>query len=226
MPPPLVLAAGRAILHDGASVGLRTYPLYEYVLAHYRPIATGDMIWLDRSGPARSAEDIAVLTEAMSPRDLQRLPGALGRTGIERLEDVDAADSVALGDLIEHVQEQPTEDGWLEIRGDDPQVVYHLERADWIGASHGILVFDFDCRGRKRPLHELQVFWASQAVGMNETDSLRFMARPGRVVVPLDVAPSWYLGKPTQVRIDLNSPSCEAWRVDSPRLHARASSAP
>jgi hypothetical protein len=222
-PPSLALADSLTVRHDGGVLGLRANTLFRFVIENYSPLEDSGAVWMryDPSGPQiRDEAQFQLLDRAFMQRGLGNIPSSWGLAwsaladkttgevlldpGIARLNDVAQRD-----------------DGAYVITGADPYIVIPVPNSI-DGANWGLLVFDFACDTNQDV--PLQVFWTNEAgYSFTETASFQFKAQPGRVVVPLDIAPRWVIGgKASQIRIDLVDPSaCSSWSVTNIRLTQR-----
>ncbi len=231
-PPRLVLAHSDTIRrHDGGSVSLRANLLYRYVLENYRPVESGSAIWLIRSDkreadPAGGVSDaeLKLLVRAFAQQEQGFLPSVWGNAWNNLIDDLDPLLEIDLsGPTLYNIRQEP--DGMLISTNRDPQFIVDIAKMNVSGSQAGLLVFDFECVGQKKPA-PLQVFWRNERVPyFSEEHSARFQGRNGRLVVPLDSSPSWVLGGDVQyLRFDLADPSaCDAWRITNAALTQRAS---
>ena len=222
-PPALALADSHSIRHDGGVLGLRANALFRFVVENYTPIEDSGAVWMrydPNAGRMLDEAQFQLLDRAFMQRELGGIPSAWGlawnaladKTVGEVLLDPGTA---LLNDVVRK------DDGAFVGTGDDPFILMSAP-AGVDGARWGLLVFDFAC-GANREV-SLEVFWANEAVpNPTQTASFQFRAQPGRVVVPLDIAPRWVLGGDASlVRIDLADPAaCPFWSVSAARLTQR-----
>lgn len=226
-PPLLALADSNSIRHDGGVLGLRANTLFRFVVENYQPVEDSGAIWM-RYAPGgamdRDETYFALLDRAFMQSNLGSIPSAWGLSwnvladktrGEVRLENTNEI----LHDMVR------VPDGGFVVTGLDPYVLMTvppgIDSSRW-----GLLIFDFACSAGREAT--LEVFWANQFVPeLTPKASLRFVARPGRVIVPLDFAPRWIRGGDvSHVRIDLvDSVICPGWAVSDVFLTSRATDA-
>ncbi|MBD2019958.1 hypothetical protein H6F43_07120 [Leptolyngbya sp. FACHB-36] len=225
-PPPVVLVAAEAILHDGAALPLRAHLLYRYVTDRYVPIAVGEQVYLVRpdrverlnsrlSGAtkpvtvgATPADRLRLLDQAFRTKDLKKLPRSWGqsfeslRSELHPVATIDGAVNPVM-----HSVEKTGETSY-RITGSDPYLIFDITNLSLNGDRAGVLAFDFSCQPQ-RAVPTLEVYWSSQSIGGPDEEAVvRFSARRGKVLVPLDAAPRWLLAKGIQtLRIDIADPA-------------------
>lgn len=227
-PPTLALAASRTIHHDGGVLGLRNNPLFRFVIGNYHPVEAEDTVWMlhvSRSAIPQdrvTASDLDILDRAFSQRDLRFIPTLWGETW-DQLESktfgrVDLNTSAA--DLQDVTLD---ESGAFISDGENPGIDVVLP-SEVDSSAYGLLVFDVVCIGSSR--FPLQVFWTNAVTpDFSEAASTKFIARSGRVVVPLDIYPRWVLGElATSIRISLaDASACRSWQISNAFLTQRGS---
>lgn len=228
-PPGLALAASETIRHDGGSLSLRAHPLYRYVLDNYRPVESEGAIWLVRRPEqerALSAEntdaELDLLMRAFAQRELGPLPSVWGEAWNNLVDDIGPLHEIDLrSPVLSNIRQEPN--GALISTNHDPYLVVDIARMGLSGSEAGLLVFDFECNGQKKPA-SLQVFWTNERMPQfSEGASVKFKGRDGRLVVPLDSSPAWVLGGRVQkLRFDLDDwKACDSWRISNAALTQR-----
>lgn len=111
-----------------------------------------------------------------------------------------------------------------KVVGQDPFLVYDLSGLNVSGRDAGLLKFDFVCHGETTTPPRIQVFW--WADGQTEPmsgNTVRFTAKNGTVIVPLDSLPRWHLREQLLgLRLDLDNPlGCEAVEFNEISLNRR-----
>jgi hypothetical protein len=111
------------------------------------------------------------------------------------------------------------------VTGPDPHVTIQLARP-LAGTDAGMATFRFECvEGTPTPSrsgHRLRLYWNSSEFGMSELTMVEFQASRGALIVPVDQQPRWLQSKAiTQVRFDLESSGCTAFRLSDAALMAR-----
>ncbi|MER3476278.1 MAG: hypothetical protein C4287_06575 [Leptolyngbya sp. ERB_1_2] len=96
-------------------------------------------------------------------------------------------------------------DGAYRVTGNDPFIVYDVGDLKLNGKAAGILVFDFSAFNRNKS-SRLAVYWSSRSTGdQSEKTAVRFSARNGKAIVPLDTAPRWLLAEGIKtIRVDVD----------------------
>jgi hypothetical protein len=162
----------------------------------------------------------ALFEQALSKRDLEKLPVSWGRSEQTLSDNM----KVVVSDMG-----QPTAhdlrllQGRYAVSGPDPQVTYDVSQFGLSGRSAGILRLEFSCFGKTAD-PRLQVFWwGDDRNGPVEHVSIKFTADDGVMLVPLDANPRWaMLGNVKGLRVDLdNRDACSAIGVGTVSLHER-----
>jgi hypothetical protein len=222
-PPLLALADFHNKRHDGGVLGLRAHYLFRFVIENYMPLENSGAVWM-RYNPdemkGQSEENLQLLDRAFMQRSLGLIPSSWGLAW-KNLENKTKGQVLLDSKKAFFHDTSITESRALRITGQDPYLIFPVpEGVD--SAQWGLLVFDFNCDIDKEV--SMQVFWTNEGTAkFTEKASLRFKARSGRVVVPLDIAPRWILGgKSTHIRIDLDDKGlCSKWSISRPFLTQR-----
>ena len=240
-PPPIVLASADNILFDGGTASLRTHLLYRYVVEHYIPVKIEKFIYLVRpdrwqrlaaqaSGntatikPLEQDEKLKLLDQVFRVVDLQKIPRVWGESFKSlkpALRVVQAVDAATIAEL--HAVKNIGQNTY-QIAGKDPFIVFDVEKLNLNGRAAGILTFDFSNDSQHKPVI-LEVYWGSRSTGTpSENTVVRFSAKQGKVVVPLDAAPRWLLAEGIKtIRVDLADPvPCSTFSISNVTLSQRA----
>lgn len=170
----------------------------------------------------RQQLSVALMENAFAVADLRKIPVAWGRSYYSLSKRMDQATNLDMSAAELHDLRR---DGTnLTVAGQDPFFWFDLQSHNFSGASVDLLAFDFSCVGEQSS-PRLQVFWWGDGqTGAEERRSLRLTAENGKLIVPLDVHPSWgALNNVKGLRVDLDSPgACRAMTFGSVALHRRA----
>ena len=198
--PPAVLAEADNMVFDGGPPGLRAPLLYRFVLQRYVPVEQGGLVWLVRPerlprlglpvrepGAAR-AEDFAILDRAFRQADLGSLPLAWGRS------------YEVLRAKMRHIAAlAPDRADAARAGGPDgkrSQFTYDVSSLRLSGQSAGLLSFVFEGDCGTNDSYFLEIRWTTRAApDMDDAMKVSFKAERGRLIVPLDAAPRWFLAK-------------------------------
>ncbi len=235
-PPPLVLLQADSLQHDGRSVAVRTHLLYRWVLNHYVPVKMEGLIFgvrpdrLTRLGVNYSRavalatnrnEQLRLWDSAFRLLALDQLPVSWGYSTARLGAMAWLVKTLSLeGAELHSLAKQPGNE--YLVTGSDPFVAMNLDAENLSGAKTGLLFFDFSCSNPKaRPL--LEIYWSADGIKFNEDSVVRFHARNGRLIVPLDTMPRWLLAQKIDgLRIDLADGSqCQSIRIDKLSLQQR-----
>ena len=214
-PPPIALVStDRTYLLDGASLPLGSHLLYRYVVEQYIPVKLDDLIFLirpDRLAPLKAqletslkaksvllgttpATQLQLLDQAFQIQDLRKVPRSWGQSfnalkaDLQPVKQLSEDSNPALCSLEKVGQTS------YRITGPNPQVNFNLSDLNLKGRDAGILTFDFSSDQNAAAV--LEGRWSSESIGSSEGNAvIRFSAKKGKVVVPLDTAPRWFLAK-------------------------------
>lgn len=225
-PPPLVWI-GPAIRHDGGPASLRAYRIYRWLMEqdyrYYEEAGLQFLVrpdrYLEMALPRLLDRGLAGLSRVFHLGELQSIPIAWGRN-LPGLRDRFAAGDVAFHPLPEQSHSiSVTGDGWLEITGGDPFVVWRLQPAI-SGAAFDFLTLRLKCQGAPRTPFRGQVFWAERGGHFSEEKSFRFNAAQGELLLPLGSDPKWLkAGVIERIRLDLDQfGQCKKFRVENVEL--------
>lgn len=234
--PRLALLEGQNIIHDGGGLALRNHYLYRFIIEYYEPFEIdGFIIGLSKEAIERgdwegisipdSIQRAELFEKAFSRKrvDYRKLPVAWGQS-IEslsaRMEEVIDTENFKMSG-VHHIEIKNKK--VFNVTGHDPFIIFDLSDSKVPGDSAGILTFDFKCRSQR---HEpkIQIFWwGDDQTGASEENSLFFNAYSGKLIVPLDAAPRWYLlNQVNGLRIDLhNAQACQSFSIENMSLNKR-----
>jgi hypothetical protein len=227
--PPLVLLEAENIIFTGATLPMRAYWIYDYLLAEYTPFADEHgRIWMIRHGEedrlsgtpyslGTIAEQAALLQNALVRRNLGGWPASWGRS----LGSLASAlgppiDLLASGGLrVTHDLKPSGEASWI-VTGPKPILVLDIPA----GGKGDMLYISTvrDVQGSP-----LELFWANNLVPkFASAHSFRFDAGSSTYLVPLSAAPSWALADDLyQLRIDLPEGTTQEVQFIALSLHSR-----
>lgn len=242
---PAILLSADNIVQDGGPSSLRSNLVYREVLLSqgYRLATIGDQVWMVRDdrlarlapGPAtsvmdmRSVEALGVLDPIYRRQDLMGVPASWGRSAatldktlaapVSRIEAGRPASSKGVrGDGA----------GSYAILGTDPYVRFDISGSAVSGRAAGVLSFDFSCDApMAAPV--VAVRWATPATGESAMNLLTFRAHQGRLIVPVDSAPSWLLAEridSLRLGIDGDSAGCANFSIRNLEMRARNAASP
>lgn len=237
--PPAMLLSADNIVHDGGPSSLRSNLLYREVMLTkgYKLVSIDKQIWLiraDRVGRLTAAPPVvaidldspaalAVLEPIYHLKNLESVPASWGRsekslergmTPVMRIpsESPDSMNAVrALGG------------GSYAITGEDPHVRFALPGPRPSGRQVGLLSFDFSCASRQA-IPMIGLYWSAPGQPEGAPTFMTFRGRQGRLIVPVDSAPSWLLAKHIDtVRFDVDGgvEGCETFSIRNVALLAR-----
>lgn len=201
--------------------------------------ADGSVIWLDGGGftppdilsgniinvivsPNIYQEYVASLFHrAFAVSDFQKIPISWGRS--EKSLRAKMTMLVSLTGLSPATFHVSSFNGSYKIEGDDPQLIFDISTLGVSGRNSGLLKFDFNCI-EKTSESRMQIFWwGDERDGPFEASSVRFTAKNGTLIVPLDASPWWVgLRQVKGLRFDLdNASACRAFSVENISLYQR-----
>jgi hypothetical protein len=236
-PPPVVLAMAENQTHDGITVAYRSHLLYRYLVMHYVPVEINGLIYLvrpdrlTRRGYVEDAQEAGKTESRLKLVDtvfrmgfIEELPVSWGRSLKSLKNEMRLVKSVPTGSspLLHSVRDNGV--GYYRIDGPNPSITFDVSEWKLNGRDAGILTFDFTCKdASKKP--SLGVYWSSKTTGPSEATVVRFNARMGALVVPLDAAPRWLLAEGINtLRFDIADPApCAAFSIVNVRLWQRTS---
>lgn len=242
-PPPLVLASANNLLFDGGTAALRAHLLYRYVAERYTPIAVDKFIYLVRPDRLErlktrlamvatstievgETQDVRLklLDQVFLVDDLQKIPRAWGlsfETLRATLRLVKTLDLTTIATL--HAVEKTGQETY-RVTDKDPSITFDVENLNLKGRDAGILAFDFasDSSGASAIV---TVGWESRTIGSSsKTNMVRFSAKNGKVLVPLDAAPRWLLAEGIKtIRVAIAEPvHCKTFAISNVTLFQRS----
>lgn len=238
-PPPAILLSADNIVHDGGPSSLRSNLLYRDVMLTkgYKLVSVDKQVWLiwpDRvrrlaAGPAVVAVDldspaaVSVLDPIYRLQNLESLPASWGRSA-KTLEK-------GLAPVLHIASDAPSSmnavltlgDGRYAITGEDPYVRFDLSVGKPSGRQAGLLSFEFSCASPEA-MPMVGVYWSTPGQPEGAATFLTFRGRQGRLIVPVDSAPSWLLAERIDsIRFDVDGSTtgCETFAIRDVALLAR-----
>ncbi|MEO5378187.1 MAG: hypothetical protein H7832_10465 [Magnetococcus sp. DMHC-6] len=208
-PPPVVLVQADNITHDGGTMALRSHLLYRYILKNYHPVRIQNMVFflhsLDRlnrlaqisgdvNAPTTLEEKLQLFDQAFLVNQLAQIPFSWGES-YPSLQD--ALKWVA--DLAIHPSSYPSgENEMASQERSAPNSIRFVpnEGKSFSGQIAGLLSFDFICQ-QGESVNNLVVSWHHDGLEdqdkkpTDDPNQLRFSAKNGHLLVPLDAAPRW-----------------------------------
>ncbi|WP_435488390.1 hypothetical protein [Variovorax sp. ZT4R33] len=238
-PPPAILLSADNIVHDGGPSSLRSNLLYRDVLLAkgYKLVSIDKQVWLIRpdrvgrltAGPAIVAVDldsaaaVAVLDPIFHLQNLESLPASWGRSA-KTLENGLAPVLRIQADAPSSMSAvRPVGDGRYAITGEDPHVRFDLSGSKPSGRQAGLLSFEFSCTS-PQAVPMVGVYWSTPDQPEGATTFMTFRGRQGRLIVPVDSAPSWLLAERIDtIRFDVDGSvaGCETFSIRDVALLAR-----
>ncbi len=212
-PPPIALIAADNILHDGGTLALRSHLLYRYVVAHYVPVQIEGLIYgvhPDRLERLQSllaplsinevrvpSVELNLLDQAFLTQNLQRIPRSWGQSFDSLKSELQSVQEISdqAVPVLHSVEKTGTT---YRVTGLAPYIEFDVSSLKLNGQDAGILTFDFLSDGQSAaPI--LEFYWSSESGGnLSKEAVVRFSAKQGKVIVPLDAAPRWLLAKRIQ----------------------------
>lgn len=195
---PLALIRAENIAHDGGSLSLRNYVIYDYLLEEYLPFADEfGRIWMIKSGQEErlettkyrigsKQEQIDLLTQSFGLRDLAGLPAAWGKS-MATLEAMlsDQKDLLAEGYVIDQFGIEYTINGNMAIQEPDSYIVFEIPST----VEGDLLYLEFN---QEINSGNFQVYWADDEYkDFNDNNSFTFGSNSSKYLVPMSAAPSW-----------------------------------
>jgi len=221
-PPPISLIVADNILHDGGTLALRSHLLYRYVVAHYVPVKIEGLIYgvhPDRLERLQSllaplsinevrvpSVELDLLDQAFLTQNLQRLPRSWGQSFDSLKSELQPVQEIS--DAAVPVLHSVEKTGkTYRVTGRDPHIDFDVSSLKLNGQDAGILTFDFLSDGQSAA-PTLKFYWSSESGGnLSKEAVVRFSAKQGKVIVPLDAAPRWLLAKGIQtIRFEAADP--------------------
>lgn len=243
--PPAILLDSKNINHDGGGVALRSHLLYRYLLLNdsYRLVQVGAQLWFLKPDRIRRIPDdyeiriitdheevISVLDSIFTKRNLKKIPVSWGQSVATLQKEMNLVTRLGKDKIIRLNNAERDVDGVYRVSGKDPFVRYGFNDLLLSGRNVGLLAFDFHCSSPEGiSTVALEVFWETDQRREGPLTSTRFLAEQrGRVLVPLDVYPSWITAQLLKsVRIDIMpvKGGCSNFRIDKVELLQRRAAA-
>lgn len=195
---PLALIRAENIAHDGGSLSLRNYVIYDYLIEQYLPFADEfGRVWMIKSGQEKrlektsyrigsKQEQIDLLTQSFGLRDLAGLPAAWGKS----MATLDAKlsgpkDLLAEGKVIDQFGIEFTTNGSMVIQEPDSYIVFEIPST----VEGDLLYLEFN---QEIESGNFQVYWADgKYIDFGDNNSFTFRSNSSKYLVPMSAAPSW-----------------------------------
>jgi hypothetical protein len=203
----------------------------------YKLVSIDNQVWLVRadrvgrltSGPPAvaveldSAAAVAVLDPIFHLRDLASLPASWGRSA-KTLEKGLAPVLRIAPDVTSSINgARSLGDGRYAASGGGAHVRFDLSGSNVSGRQAGLLSFEFSCESA-RAVPSLGVSWSASGRPEGAATFMTFLGRQGRLIVPVDSAPSWLLAdRIDSIRFDVDGivTGCETFAIRHVELLAR-----
>jgi hypothetical protein len=235
---PAILLSADNLVHDGGPSSLRSNLVYRELMLsnNYKVVVADGQVWMIRSDRMKklnldattSVADlnesaVSVLDLIYRKQDLESLPASWGRS------------SQSLQSKVSSVLKIPTEipdtgksintlgGSQYLIVGEDPQVRFNVAASNLSGRQAGLLSFDFSCESPEA-VPTIGLYWTTPKTSEGSTTFLTFRGHQGRLIVPVDSAPSWLLAdRIDTVRFDIDGDSagCKKFAIRNVELLAR-----
>ncbi|MFC1856107.1 hypothetical protein ACFL2A_06165, partial [Thermodesulfobacteriota bacterium] len=213
-PPPVVLINADTIKNDGVSLAYRSYALYRFIMMNYVPIRVNgydfmvlpdrlnEMIGYYKLNESKSNDvGMNILDASFKMPYLQSIPESWGRSFSELSKEMTA---VAKIDTFSAINDLDFSDPGFTITGEDPYILNNISHLNIDGKEAGLLAFDLQYDNLLlNPT--IEIYWDSEEFsGLSESNVVRFKGYSGKIIVPLDTFPRWFLGKKiNNLRIDI-----------------------
>jgi hypothetical protein len=235
---PAILLSADNLLHDGGPSSLRSNLVYrELMLSNdYKVVAVGGQVWMirsDRLGRLRpdAATSIVDLNESavnmLDPiyrkQNLEFLPASWGRSSRSLSSKFSAVFRIATEKPDSGKSVDALGEGRYLITGEDPHVRFDLSANNLAGRQAGLLSFDFSCESPDA-VPTIGLHWSTPKTPEGSTTFLTFRGQQGRLIVPVDSAPSWLLAdRIGTVRFDIDGDDtgCKKFSIRNVELLAR-----
>ena len=236
--PPVILLSADNIRHDGGPEGLRSYFLYRYIMTelNYRVVTVGSYIYLIRQDrldqlSSFNIDSICNLGDSTANpihllfylKNLKNLPLSWGLSFDSLVPDLHQIAEIPISNKFVTHSLKIDSTGLYSITGPDPYIRYDIQSLDIQGYKAGLLSFDFYCSDSKtQPV--LELYWSSPNNSESEDTVLRFNGHNGKLLVPLDIDPSWLLSrKILSIRLDImEGKKCQKIKITNLILHQRS----
>lgn len=195
---PVALIQAENILHDGGTLSLRNFIIYEYLLNNYYPFADDfGRIWMIRAGQedrlygtnyqiGNQTEQIELLTQSFWQLDLAGIPSSWGKS-IEGLRNnlADPRNVLSESHVTEYEGLELLTDGSWKIVGLDSYLVFNLPE----GLKGDLLYLEFN---DKINGGNFQIYWTDyNDRNFDEKRSFKFSGSSDKYLIPVSTAPAW-----------------------------------
>lgn len=240
---PAILLSAENIVQDGGPSSLRSNLVYREVLLSrgYKLVTVGQQVWMVRDDrlarlspdeavsatDLRSAQALDILDPIYHQPDLMNVPASWGRSAptLERTLSAPVLTVAAGSPAIFH-SVVDRGNGTFAIVGADPYVRFDMSGSGPGGWQAGLLSFDFACES-PQAVPTLGLYWSTPSHPEGPMNFFRFKGHRGRLIVPVDSAPSWLLAERIDsLRLDIDGETrgCETFSIGNIELRARKAS--
>ena len=191
------------------------------------------MIQSDRVGRLQTGEALSisdldaaaagVLDPVYRKQDLMSVPASWGRSAASLEKQLVPVLKIAEATPETLNSVQALGDGKYTVTGEDPYIRFNLSGSMLSGRQAGLLSFDFSCES-PQAIPALGLYWATLDSPEGQTTFFRFLGRQGKLIVPVDSAPSWLLAsriKSIRLDIDGETSGCREFSIRNLELLAR-----
>ena len=246
--PPVILLWASNFNADGGGPALRSYHLYRYLLlSPGSDIVTlkDGTIWLVRTErlsripPALVASIHPVDASVENPLNavfaadrsspatagqyLKQMPASWGRSAESLRSKMRELWRLGPGEWYPTPSVAPDRKGGYLLKDERSDLVFAIHAKNLKGKDAGLLSFEVQCTPADRK-PELAIYWSGKGVPPNdERTRVRFKARNGRMIVPMDAVPSWLLSPAleTLMIVTESRDSASVIRISDVRLMQR-----
>lgn len=236
---PAILLSADNIVHDGGPLSLRSNLVYREVLLStgYRLATIGTQVWMIRDDrvsrlPPGEANVVLALNDPaalamLDPiyrrEDLEAVPASWGRSAASLDPTLSTVLQLPAGmSVVAHAVLRAGPDAYA-ITGGDPYVRFDIADRHLSGRQAGVMSFDFVCAAPDAtPI--LGLYWSTPQSSEGVSTFLRFQGHQGRLIVPVDSAPSWLLAERIDsLRFDIegDSAGCGTFSIRNITFSAR-----
>jgi len=208
---PLALIQAENINHDGGTLSMRNFTIYNYLLSKYIPfIDEFGRVWMVRDGQeyrlggtnlqiGNAQERLALLTQTFFQKDIAGIPSSWGNSITNLSDKLMNPQNILVEDNIMGVNDiKLLPDGRWETIGLDPYIVLEIPQ----NATGDLVYLEFD---RIVTGEYMQIFWnADDNPEFTEDQSMLFSTASSKYLIPVSAAPSWKEANLIKkIRIDL-----------------------
>ncbi|MDX2242969.1 MAG: hypothetical protein NW224_20000 [Leptolyngbyaceae cyanobacterium bins.302] len=237
--PLVVVLADPAFFFE--PLALRTPLLYRYTVEHYIPFQVDEFVFmihpdrrdrLERLNNQLSTEFASgVLIGDREPLQLSLLDRAFRVRTVEAVPSSWGRSLNSLQSSLRFVQDlsnlKPTLTDVEQVGGDryrmtgaNPRLTFDIASLNLNGWDTGLLLFDFNCKGRSKGSFTIR--WDSQSNSSSD-NAIQLTPYNGKQITPMDAAPRWLLAKGLQtITFEPKVDSCSEFSLTNLQLYQRA----